>query len=323
MVTSVSNGNLDALLGKTFTSHDLVQATATAIDGTVTNPGLPSGNLVYTLNGVTETIGIPFDGSIGSTYKIIGFSNTDNSLTFAQYYKGAPIVQFTFFVVGFSQDAIALSAADQRTLVFVSDAPSTTDGIMFALGVGLDASLSKSLIFDETGQYLVPSIFTGTAKNDTLVGTDDADTLYGLAGKDSLKGNGGDDILNGGAGNDILLGGAGRDKLTGASGADKFVFAGGDFGGATKASADVITDFKHAQGDRIDLSAVDANSLVAGDQAFTFIGKATFGGHAGELRYSVVGGSAVVLGDTNGDAHADFAILLTKVTALVAGDFLL
>ncbi len=45
---------------------------------------------------------------------------------------------------------------------------------------------------------------------------------------------------------------------------------------------DTIWDFSHAQGDRIDLSAIDANSSVGGNQAFTFIGAANFTGTAEE-----------------------------------------
>ena len=44
------------------------------------------------------------------------------------------------------------------------------------------------------------------------------------------------------------------------------------------AAADRILDFSPKQGDRIDLSAVDANDQVLGDQAFQFIGQAQFTG---------------------------------------------
>ena len=39
---------------------------------------------------------------------------------------------------------------------------------------------------------------------------------------------------------------------------------------------DTLVDFSHAQGDTFDLSAIDANTATAGNQAFTFIGEAAF-----------------------------------------------
>jgi hypothetical protein len=82
-------------------------------------------------------------------------------------------------------------------------------------------------------------------------------------------------------------------------------------------------DFNHAQADKIDVSAIDANSGVAGNQAFAFISAAAFSGAAGELR-SVVGAmNTTVSGDVNGDKVADFSILVKGVVTLQAGDFTL
>lgn len=47
---------------------------------------------------------------------------------------------------------------------------------------------------------------------------------------------------------------------------------------------DAIMDFARLQGDRIDLSQIDANSALAGNNAFRFIGTGAFSGQAGELR---------------------------------------
>ena len=57
-----------------------------------------------------------------------------------------------------------------------------------------------------------------------------------------------------------------------------------------------------------DMSVIDANTGLAGDQAFAFIGAAAFSGVAGQLRAQVGGGATVVSGDLNGDSAADFAI---------------
>ena len=173
---------------------------------------------------------------------------------------------------------------------------------------------------------------SGGAGNDVLGGGDGSDTLNGDAGNDKVNGGAGDDhvaggagtdALAGGAGDDTLDGGAGRDVMVGGLGADTFVFAADSFAAATRKGADVIVDFSHAQGDHIDLSAVDADLTADGDQAFSFIGTADFSHTAGELRYTVQGEKAFVAGDQNGDGVADFVIRLGHVTTLEAADFVL
>ncbi|WP_104904107.1 retention module-containing protein [Pseudomonas sp. LH1G9] len=91
------------------------------------------------------------------------------------------------------------------------------------------------------------------ASASNIYGTNDgADKLIGNAGDDILFGQGGNDVLNGGAGNDILVGGKGNDTLTGGAGADTFVWLKGDTNTGT--GVDTITDFKHSEGDKLDLS---------------------------------------------------------------------
>ncbi len=89
------------------------------------------------------------------------------------------------------------------------------------------------------------------------------------------------------------------------------------------ADADRITDFNHAQADRIDLTLIDANTGAAADQAFSFIGTALYSGAAGQLRYVVSGGVTTIAGDINGDKVSDFHIQLTGAVNLVALDFVL
>jgi len=87
--------------------------------------------------------------------------------------------------------------------------------------------------------------------------------------------------------------------------------------------SDLITDFSRAQGDKIQLSGIDADTTVAGNQAFHWIAKAAFSGDAGELRYAVSGSKTVVYGDDDGDRVADFHIDLSGKLTLAAGDFIL
>jgi serralysin len=127
----------------------------------------------------------------------------------------------------------------------------------------------------------------GGSGNDKLYGGDDNDVLNGGSGDDQLFGDAGIDILNGGTGNDTLNGGAGRDSLNG--GADNDILIGGagadtlrggynadtfKFLDATDLGfghTDVIKDFSRAEIDRIDLSGIDANDTLRGNQAFRLV----------------------------------------------------
>jgi hypothetical protein len=88
----------------------------------------------------------------------------------------------------------------------------------------------------------------------------------------------------------------------------------------------MILDFE-ASLDKIDLSLIDANSGVDGDQAFAFIGNAAFGRVAGQLRaeFDADANRWTVQGDADGDGTADIQILLTTTgqEPIGAGDFLL
>jgi Ca2+-binding RTX toxin-like protein len=139
-----------------------------------------------------------------------------------------------------------------------------------------------------------------------------------------LFGGAGNDTLTGGSGGDTLLGGGGQDDLTGGAGADTFRYDSAS--DSTLLARDEILDFLSGT-DKIDLSRIDANSTLAGDQAFTSIGAAAFTGSgaasAGELRMVGVAGIWTVEGDTNGDGIADFAITVMSAQPLATTDFLL
>ena len=81
---------------------------------------------------------------------------------------------------------------------------------------------------------------------------------------------------------------------------------------------DTIMDFVRGD-DRLDLRAIDANTLKGGNQAFTFIGGSGFHHKAGEVRFK----SGVVSGDVNGDGIADFRIKMAALSKMTKGDFYL
>jgi len=149
----------------------------------------------------------------------------------------------------------------------------------------------------------------GDARGDTFVSIEN---VNGSTAADQITGNAGTNALNGWAGQDVLRGGGG---------ADRFVLTAASH--STVGAADRITDFSHAQGDRVDLSAIDANTGVAGNQGFSFIGNALYSGIAGQLRYASDGTTTTIAGDINGDKVSDFHIQLTGAIGLVAADFVL
>lgn len=158
-----------------------------------------------------------------------------------------------------------------------------------------------------------------------IAGTGNAlgNRIAGNAGNNVLSGGAGNDTLLGGAGNDRLIGGPGADRLSGGLGADVFAFRFTTDSRPLAAARDVIVDFNRTQGDRIDLSAIDANTIRPGNQAFSFIGSTDFSGRAGELRTIALNGNLFVNGDVDGDGLADFSLQVNIAGALFAGDFIL
>ncbi|WP_449258677.1 calcium-binding protein, partial [Chlorobium limicola] len=163
---------------------------------------------------------------------------------------------------------------------------------------------------------------TGNMLDNELVGNEGDNRLEGLSGDDRLIGNGGDDILDGGWGNDVLIGGAGADRLIGGSGRDIFRYDSETESGLTAETMDVITDFRSRQ-DRLDLSGMDANNTIAGDQAFSriILGSSDAFSGAGQLRFDSASG--ILYGNTDSDADAEFAIRLSGVNSLRSSDIVL
>jgi|GEM_PF-375242 len=165
-------------------------------------------------------------------------------------------------------------------------------------------------------------VLAGKEGNDTLRGEEGNDRLYGEDGDDYIYGGDGFDNVEGGAGVDHIHGGAGQDYFHGGTEGDFFIFDEPDMAGLTSGSADRILDFSHAQGDQIDVSAIDA---IAGgtDDPFTFIGEDAFSGTAGEMRYLQINQFTLIQMDTDGDGRADYAIRLEGQVDLLADDFIL
>jgi subtilisin family serine protease len=218
--------------------------------------------------------------------------------------------------LAFNDDAVGLNS---RLSVEV-----TTSGTYYLSAQGYEVSsggYNLTMTAAEADRRL-----NGSSRNDTINGAGGNDSLNGLAGQDSLHGFGGhdtlwgltgNDSLDGGAGDDLLIGGAGRDVMTGGLGADLFRFT-VTSDSAVGTTRDQISAFNQAEGDRIDLAMIDANTRLAGNQAFNFVGSASFTRIAGQLRFA----DGLLQADVNGDARADMEISILGVTSLSVTDFI-
>ncbi len=169
-----------------------------------------------------------------------------------------------------------------------------------------------------TGASAGDDTLTGTGRSDKILALAGDDAVFAGPGPDMLYGGDGDDRLFGGPGDDLLVGGPGTDRLAGGPGADRFAF--GDIAACgTGPARDMITDFAPAEGDVIDLSAIDAEPGLTGDQPFRFVGADAFDSVGGTLRCS----DGIVQGDLDGNGAADFEIQLLGTDTLRATDFVL
>ncbi|GEO18204.1 putative Ig domain-containing protein [Microvirga aerophila] len=196
------------------------------------------------------------------------------------------------------------------------------DTIQAAVATSLGAGFENLTLtgignINGTGNEL-GNLIIGSSGNNLLSGLAGDDTLQGGRGTDSLSGGEGDDWLESGGGTTRFEGGVGADVMIGGSGRDTFVFAALADSGATAATSDTISGF--SRGDRIDLSAIDANANVSGNQAFQFV--TNFTGAAGQLQWDRTGTTSYqVTADVNGDAIADFMLSITGSIQPAGSDF--
>lgn len=232
-----------------------------------------------------------------------------------------------------------LSGNDNVTLSAFADNFSAQDGAdLVNAGAGNDTINGNSgsdTLMGEDGNDMLYGGFgydrmDGGYGNDGLYGGDGGDQLRGRQGNDNLYGDAGHDQLFGGYGNDNLYGGVGRDRLIGEDGRDVmyggvdtdrdvFVFESLSDTSTSAANRDIVHNFVSGVDD-IELTALDANTSVAGNQAFLF-GGTTAG--ANSVWYARSGTSIIVAADVNGDAVADFTIRVTGISQILASDFLL
>jgi Ca2+-binding RTX toxin-like protein len=261
-----------------FATIDYLATTALALNGNALN------NAITANNGDNSLIGAAGDDFL------TGLAGND------------------FLEGGTGSDIAVGGLGDDRYVV-----DSMSDVVREAAGEGYDrvyASASYTLAEGSEVEFLAtdnPGNSFGGNYDFTLTGNGINNVVIGNAGANILRGLGGDDSLSGLLGADVLEGGAGRDLLSGGAGADTFRFTATT--DSVSGAEDRITDFVSGT-DKIDLSAIDAKAGTAADDSFAMIGTNVFSGTSGELRYQVYGGETHIYGDVNGDAVADFAIIV-------------
>jgi Ca2+-binding RTX toxin-like protein len=254
---------------------------------------------------------------------------------------------------------------------------------------GVSVNLGGRAFQSDTGQRVAPgtahdgfgsvdrlkgvTAIRGSELDDTIVmgKTDDwvsaeggDDRIVGNRGNDHLRGGAGDDTIEGGIGLDIMFGNTYREDAADLVDRDIFVFrsvrdaagsaavtgqAWQDQGSVDLKVGDIIGDFQVGH-DKLDLSAIDANPLVRGNQAFALADQLGMPGTLalldGQLQLNKQAGQqnehvwaehlvltsspspvtadgsltqweqqgVYLVGDTDGDGQADFSIFLVGVS---------
>lgn len=167
------------------------------------------------------------------------------------------------------------------------------------------------------------SLVINSRIGEDIVGTSRSDDLLGTASAEKIFGRGGYDIIHAGAENDRLIGGVGMDTLWGEAGADIFTYKSAAESPSKNGKFDFIMDFDRGEGDRIDVSAIDANVTKKGNQTFHFDKQGDGWGNTGQMSWWINDGQTLIYGNTDKDAKAEFYAVLDGVIHLRASDFIL
>lgn len=184
----------------------------------------------------------------------------------------------------------------------------------------LDGGKGNDQLYGDAGIDLV--FYGGPTKVTLDLGTGKAvrggesDTLHDVEG---AIGSAKNDVLKGDGGANWFQGGLGKDSFTGRGGRDLY-----DYDGVAESkpgARDVIRDFAHLI-DKLDLMGIDADSTVAGNQAFRWVGGSALTG-PGEVGFFTSGGNTIVRASIDADPASELEIQLTGIKPLTAADFFL
>jgi Ca2+-binding RTX toxin-like protein len=223
-----------------------------------------------------------------------------------------------------SQNSLSANHSNGNQSITITDSGLTAgnpNGGSFSYsGSGTNSSVSATVTLVE--QSAAGNLTATNGSGQILVDNNSAHTIIGGAGNDFLIGNGGADTMTGGAGSDTFV-----FNLTSDTGNVNVALTASNI--AT--TLDHITDFTQGS-DKIDLSAIDANTASFGDQAFQWDGAEAANnhnhirGHVGFYQTLISGTTHTIIeGNTsigNAGGH-DFQIDLTTAVNLTQNDFVL
>lgn len=289
----------------------------------IINPpaSLPAGAEVYVAMGngvVTDVAGNAFGGISGHT----GYNFTTaygNALTGNDASNSIGGTAGADMIRGLGgDDSILGSGGDD-----IIDGGAGND----TLRGGTHGSAGDTVSYQSASAGVTVSLASTRWQNTGGAGTDrlyEFENLVGSAFNDRLTGNAGANTISGGRGDDVITGSLGRDIMSGDAGRDTFRFETIADTGNSIAAADIIRDFQKGQ-DVIDLSTIDASSVLRGNNSFVFAGMgSSFGSSSsGEIKYAHVNGQTVIYGDTDRDSPPEFQIVLDGIHTLTASDFIL
>jgi Ca2+-binding RTX toxin-like protein len=228
-----------------------------------------------------------------------------------------------------------VASADVTTAAFDSnDNDFITNILIQNITVGPASSALLDAINTDNQPGMVQALLAG---GDSITGSPGADGINGFGGNDLVHAGGGGDTVDGGDGSDTLFGEAGNDRLAGGSGTDVLIGGAGadklyanafsasvddgarDFfrftalsdSGTTAATRDEVFGFARGAGlsaDRIDLSRIDADPSLAGNQAFHIV--SAFTPAHGEVRLVYSGADTLIQVDGDTDPAVDMTILV-------------
>lgn len=168
---------------------------------------------------------------------------------------------------------------------------------------------------DRVGGGSGNDIVYGGDGNDILTGDNNSDVLYGGDGDDMLDGGSVRDTMYGGAGDDLIFGGVGIDRLDGGAGDDLFIYNDVAWSSPTREDR-IVGGFDKAgngMGDRFDLSGIDADTTIGGNQTLTFGGSQGVGvldTSTGHFWFANEGTNTLLRANNDGDASVDFEVVI-------------
>jgi Ca2+-binding RTX toxin-like protein len=155
---------------------------------------------------------------------------------------------------------------------------------------------------------------TGNSLNNTLTGNEGENSLNGAIGNDTLNAGSGDDTLTGGSGKDIMSGGVGSDVFSFQSVTESDIVNANAF--------DMIKDFNLSEGDKINLSAIDAKSGGTANDSFSFYSSApkTAGASSnGAVWFS----NGFLFASNDTDIQAEFKVAMKGISNISASNIIL